>query len=44
MYQIGNCAEGSLSCHLIRAIELADATDELGGHCSGLHGELGSFV
>ena len=37
MYQIGHCAEGLLQFHKTRAIKLADATDDLGGRCSGLH-------
>ena len=41
MCQIGYSEEGSLAYYEIRAIELADATIELGGRCSGLHEERG---
>ena len=47
VYQIYHWAEGSLPSYEIHAIELAHATDELGGRCSGLqndHGRPSSFV
>ena len=47
MHQIGHSAEGSLPRYEISAIELADATNELGDHCSELYDESGcsrSFV
>ena len=34
MYQIAHRTEGSLPHHKTHAIELADISDELGGHCS----------
>ena len=39
MYQTIHCAEGSLSFHKIRTIELANAVDELDDRCRGLHDE-----
>ena len=39
MNQISHCAEGSLPFHQIGTIELAEAADELGDRCRGLHDE-----